>query len=232
MIKAQKCTLMSVKTKINSQRQRQTCKKCNVSRENSLKEGLSLFVLPSNLRSLHMIVIYRVCHHFWHLIFLHLEYQHEFVQVIVGAELVSSWLHIRKRILQLRCLCRVNHLDFLLLRLVLNFRLGVLLQLHEIRVFEFDFLVNLMVFSLIPVTSLALIPRCSPRIMTLVPGGPSAGEMPVTTGGGLIVIFIFLSVHKKLLYLVSFIEFASAAPPCSSARIQKLVPRSPPDYGT
>lgn len=40
-----------------------------------------------------------------------------------------------------------------------------------------------------PVTSFALTPRCSPRMITLVPGGPSAGEMPVTTGGGLILIF-------------------------------------------
>ena len=41
-----------------------------------------------------------------------------------------------------------------------------------------------------PVTSFALTPRCSPRMITLVPGGPSAGEIPVTTGGGLILIFL------------------------------------------
>lgn len=36
------------------------------------------------------------------------------MQVIVRDELVFSGLHIGKRILQLRCLCRVNHLDFLI----------------------------------------------------------------------------------------------------------------------
>ena len=77
------------------------------------------------------------------------------------------------------------------------------------------FLVNLMDtvrFNFIPVTSLALMPRCSPRIITLVPGGPSAGEMPVTTGGGLIVIFIFLFRTQGIASLGSF----STPPPSPS----------------
>lgn len=71
------------------------------------------------------------------------------------------------------------------------------------------------VFSFIPVTSLALMPRCSPRIITLVPGGPSAGEMPVTTGGGLIVIFIFLLRTQEIASLGSF----STPPSCSFVRM-------------
>ena len=55
----------------------------------------------------------------------------------------------------------------------------------------------------IPVTSLALIPRFSPRIITLVPGGPSAGEMPVTTGGGLI-LSITLAWDKRRNYNSDF----------------------------
>ena len=55
----------------------------------------------------------------------------------------------------------------------------------------------------IPVTSLALIPRFSPRIITLVPGGPSAGEMPVTTGGGLI-LSITLAWDKRRNYNSNF----------------------------
>ena len=34
-----------------------------------------------------------------------------------------------------------------------------------------------------PFMSAALVPRFSPRILTTVPGGPSAGDIPVTTGG-------------------------------------------------
>ena len=58
-------------------------------------------------------------------------------------------------------------------------------------------------YSYIPVTSLALIPRFSPRIITLVPGGPSAGEMPVTTGGGLI-LSITLAWDKRRNYNSDF----------------------------
>ena len=83
-----------------------------------------------------------------------------------------------------------------------------------------------MVFSFIPVTSLALMPRCSPRIMTLVPGGPSAGEMPVTTGGGLIVIYLFLLRTQEIASVGSFSTPLSYHISCLVTC--KLLPRSPP----
>lgn len=36
----------------------------------------------------------------------------------------------------------------------------------------------------LPIRSFAVVPKNSPRIVTLVPGGPSFGDIPVTTGGG------------------------------------------------
>ena len=41
-----------------------------------------------------------------------------------------------------------------------------------------------------------LVPKFSPRMVILVPGGPSRGEMPLTTGGGPIVNQIFFLHHK------------------------------------
>jgi len=46
--------------------------------------------------------------------------------------------------------------------------------------------------------------------MTLVPGGPSAGEIPVTTGGGLIFILTLFSVKKRN-YFAGFHPVAFAA---------------------
>ena len=52
--------------------------------------------------------------------------------------------------------------------------------------------------------------------MTLVPGGPSAGEMPVTTGGGLIFTFIVLLSTQGNASLNSFLRPSTPPPPCSS----------------
>lgn len=41
-------------------------------------------------------------------------------------------------------------------------------------------------FKYLPIKSWALVPKNSPRRVTRVPGGPSLGEIPVTTGGGTI----------------------------------------------
>lgn len=50
-------------------------------------------------------------------------------------------------------------------------------------------LLNLTQFQInLPIKSIALVPKNSPRIVTLVPGGPSLGEIPVTTGGGPMVL--------------------------------------------
>ena len=65
-----------------------------------------------------------------------------------------------------------------------------------------------------PVTSFALTPRCSPRMITLVPGGPSAGEMPVTTGGGLILIFFWSWETEQSITLTSSPPPETAFPPC------------------
>jgi len=46
--------------------------------------------------------------------------------------------------------------------------------------------------------------------MTLVPGGPSAGEIPVTTGGGLIFGVTLFSVNKRN-YFSNFHPTAFAA---------------------
>lgn len=42
---------------------------------------------------------------------------------------------------------------------------------------------------ILPKRSVALVPKNSPLIVTLVPGGPSLGDIPVTTGGGPIVYY-------------------------------------------
>lgn len=39
-----------------------------------------------------------------------------------------------------------------------------------------------------PTKSFGRLPKNSPRIVTFVPGGPSFGDKPVTTGGGAIGI--------------------------------------------
>ena len=49
----------------------------------------------------------------------------------------------------------------------------------------------ILIFQL-PTKSLALVPRNSPRMVTLVPGGPSFGDNPVTTGGGAIFVKMWL----------------------------------------
>lgn len=36
--------------------------------------------------------------------------------------------------------------------------------------------------------SCGLVPKNSPRTITRVPGGPSFGDIPVTTGGGAIIL--------------------------------------------
>lgn len=38
--------------------------------------------------------------------------------------------------------------------------------------------------------SCTLLPKNSPRTITRVPGGPSLGDIPVTTGGGPILLII------------------------------------------
>lgn len=60
----------------------------------------------------------------------------------------------------------------------LNFIIS--LELEAFRLHSWDQLV----YIGLPTRSTALVPRNSPRIVTLVPGGPSFGEIPVTTGGG------------------------------------------------
>lgn len=52
----------------------------------------------------------------------------------------------------------------------------------------------------LPIKSLALEPRNSPRIVTLVPGEPSLGDSPVTFGWGAIAVqigFLFGRIHPK-----------------------------------
>lgn len=46
--------------------------------------------------------------------------------------------------------------------------------------------------------SSGLLPKFSPRIVTLVPGGPSFGETPVTTGSRLIFAVVGNSNHTTI----------------------------------
>lgn len=49
----------------------------------------------------------------------------------------------------------------------------------------------------VPIRSAAREPRFSPRIVTRVPGGPSLGDSPVTTGGGpIIVVFLLWAADR------------------------------------
>lgn len=78
-------------------------------------------------------------------------------------------------------------------------------------------IVGLYVSSYLPIKSVALVPKNSPRIVTLVPGGPSFGEIPVTTGGGPMLYVdrvvrlniycigttnIYLSKFKRVLFII------------------------------
>lgn len=48
-----------------------------------------------------------------------------------------------------------------------------------------------------PIRSSARLPKFSPRIVILVPGGPSFGDKPVTTGFGAIYKLNYSPINKQ-----------------------------------
>jgi hypothetical protein len=57
-----------------------------------------------------------------------------------------------------------------------------------------DHILSLLNFY-VPIKSFCFFPRDSPLIVTLVPGGPSLGDRPVTTGCGAIVVCLNNNNH-------------------------------------
>lgn len=72
------------------------------------------------------------------------------------------------------------------------------IYLNKLNFFFFQFCMKLS----IPIKSFARVPKNSPLIVTFVPGGPSFGDKPVTTGAGAIKLFFYLINNKIILFLV------------------------------